>query len=221
MHGPNATLVGSDTFGNKYYQRMTEQFGALCLGCLTGDRPPAPAASSRLRHFALTRGRHGRRQAPVGGVRGPGLAVRAGPHLHTSRVAWCVLKKGSRAPGAIYGRAMLQQALSVSAKACCLVCVQAGSTASQTGILERCVAPPCTLVGVRAGCLCSGFLSCTHAFANQAFGLKQGEVQMPIYHVPHFANKTGTLAVYSPKGSWRNPQKRNWKKVEAWDHTKA
>lgn len=56
---------------------------------------------------------------------------------------------------------------------------------------------------------------------SECFCLKQGEVQKPIYHVPHFANKTGTLAVYSPKGSWRNPQKRNWKKVEAWDYTKA
>ncbi len=49
----------------------------------------------------------------------------------------------------------------------------------------------------------------------------QGDLPKPIYHVPHFANKTGTLAVYQPKGSWRNPQKRQWKKVEAWDHTKA
>ena len=46
-------------------------------------------------------------------------------------------------------------------------------------------------------------------------------MQKPIYHVPHFANKTGTLAVYNPKGSWRNPQKRNWKKHVAWDYTKA
>ncbi len=49
----------------------------------------------------------------------------------------------------------------------------------------------------------------------------QGDLPKPIYHVPHFANKTGTLAVYQPKGSWRNPQKRQWKKVEAWDHTQA
>ncbi|BDA45611.1 probable NADH dehydrogenase [ubiquinone] 1 alpha subcomplex subunit [Coccomyxa sp. Obi] len=27
VHGPNATLVGSDGFGNKYYERMTEQYG--------------------------------------------------------------------------------------------------------------------------------------------------------------------------------------------------
>ncbi len=28
MHGPGATLVGTDQFGNKYYERMTEQYGA-------------------------------------------------------------------------------------------------------------------------------------------------------------------------------------------------
>ncbi|KAK9830380.1 hypothetical protein WJX72_011448 [[Myrmecia] bisecta] len=27
VHGPGATLVGTDEFGNKYYERMTEQFG--------------------------------------------------------------------------------------------------------------------------------------------------------------------------------------------------
>ena len=30
VHGPNATLVGTDEFGNKYYERMTEQYGARC-----------------------------------------------------------------------------------------------------------------------------------------------------------------------------------------------
>lgn len=29
VHGPNATHVGTDSFGNKYYTRMTEQYGAL------------------------------------------------------------------------------------------------------------------------------------------------------------------------------------------------
>ena len=38
VHGPNATLVGSDSFGNKYYQRMTEQYGALHLGVLSGNK---------------------------------------------------------------------------------------------------------------------------------------------------------------------------------------
>ena len=28
IHGPNATHIGTDSFGNKYYQRLTEQFGA-------------------------------------------------------------------------------------------------------------------------------------------------------------------------------------------------
>ena len=28
VHGPNATHVGTDSFGNKYYTRMTEQYGA-------------------------------------------------------------------------------------------------------------------------------------------------------------------------------------------------
>ena len=29
VHGPNATLVGTDEFGNKYYERLTEQYGTL------------------------------------------------------------------------------------------------------------------------------------------------------------------------------------------------
>ena len=33
IHGPNAKLVGTDALGNKYYERMTEQFGR----CLSTD----------------------------------------------------------------------------------------------------------------------------------------------------------------------------------------
>ena len=29
MHGPGAVLVGQDKYGNKYYERMSEQFGEL------------------------------------------------------------------------------------------------------------------------------------------------------------------------------------------------
>lgn len=38
----------------------------------------------------------------------------------------------------------------------------------------------------------------------------------PIYQVPAYLTKTGTVDAYQPKGAWWNPQKRNWKKVETW-----
>jgi len=38
----------------------------------------------------------------------------------------------------------------------------------------------------------------------------------PIYAVEPYVTRTGTPDAYLPKGSWVNPQKRNWKKFEAW-----
>ncbi|KXZ51934.1 hypothetical protein GPECTOR_11g6 [Gonium pectorale] len=38
----------------------------------------------------------------------------------------------------------------------------------------------------------------------------------PIYHVQSYISKTGSPECYNPKGSWFNPQKRNWKKYESW-----
>ncbi|KAK9842204.1 hypothetical protein WJX81_000392 [Elliptochloris bilobata] len=114
VHGPNATLIGTDSFGNKYYQRMTEQFGRhrwVVYGDLDWPSGQDPTSVS--------------------------------PEWH----GWL------------------------------------------NGITDR-----------HPG---------------------EGDFQKPIFHVPHFANKTGTLAVYSPKGNWRNPQKRNWKKRETWDYSKA
>ena len=36
----------------------------------------------------------------------------------------------------------------------------------------------------------------------------------PIYAVETYITRTGTPEAYLPKGSWVNPQKKNWKKVE-------
>jgi hypothetical protein len=36
----------------------------------------------------------------------------------------------------------------------------------------------------------------------------------PIYAVEPYVTRTGTPDAYLPKGSWVNPQKRNWKKFE-------
>ena len=36
----------------------------------------------------------------------------------------------------------------------------------------------------------------------------------PIYAVDTYITRTGTPDAYVPKGSWSNPQKRNWKKFE-------
>lgn len=36
----------------------------------------------------------------------------------------------------------------------------------------------------------------------------------PIYAVETYITRTGTPDAYVPKGSWVNPQKKNWKKVE-------
>ncbi|GFR45166.1 hypothetical protein Agub_g6551 [Astrephomene gubernaculifera] len=42
------------------------------------------------------------------------------------------------------------------------------------------------------------------------------DFKKPIFHVQSSITKTGTEECYNPKGSWFNPQKRNWKKYEAW-----
>lgn len=36
----------------------------------------------------------------------------------------------------------------------------------------------------------------------------------PIYAIDAGVTKTGTLECYKPKGSWDNPDKRNWLKYE-------
>nr|7ARC_q Chain q, B17.2 [Polytomella sp. Pringsheim 198.80]7ARD_q Chain q, B17.2 [Polytomella sp. Pringsheim 198.80] len=38
----------------------------------------------------------------------------------------------------------------------------------------------------------------------------------PMYHAEWTISATGTQECYNPKGSWFNPAKRNWKKVEIW-----
>ena len=40
IHGPGAELVGSDSLGNKYYERNTEHYGAPCA---TAAAQPLPA----------------------------------------------------------------------------------------------------------------------------------------------------------------------------------
>ena len=44
----------------------------------------------------------------------------------------------------------------------------------------------------------------------------QGEIKRPIYAITHKPIKTGTEHAYLPKGAWKNPQKRNWTKVQTW-----
>lgn len=45
-------------------------------------------------------------------------------------------------------------------------------------------------------------------------------VKQPIYRLapgPGIRNLTGTDMAYLPKGHWRNPQRRNWKKMQFWE----
>ena len=42
------------------------------------------------------------------------------------------------------------------------------------------------------------------------------DFKTPKFAVAAYANRTGTPEAYAPKGAWANPEKRSWKKVEAW-----
>ncbi|GIL74430.1 hypothetical protein Vretimale_2124 [Volvox reticuliferus] len=44
----------------------------------------------------------------------------------------------------------------------------------------------------------------------------QHKFKQPIYQIEAYVTRTGTPKAYNPKGSWFNPQKRNWKKYEEW-----
>lgn len=42
------------------------------------------------------------------------------------------------------------------------------------------------------------------------------EYKKPVYHIEASVSKTGMSEFYQPKGTWYNPQRRNWTKYEAW-----
>lgn len=44
----------------------------------------------------------------------------------------------------------------------------------------------------------------------------QGPMATPFYAIHATPIKTGTPEAYNPKGAWKNPQKRNWTKVQTW-----
>jgi len=46
--------------------------------------------------------------------------------------------------------------------------------------------------------------------------LAQGDMAKPFYAIHSKPFKTGTPDAYLPKGAWKNPQKRNWTKVQTW-----
>lgn len=56
---------------------------------------------------------------------------------------------------------------------------------------------------------------------NDYAGPASGHYVKPIYSVLSAPSKTGTSEAYLPKGSWFNSNKRNWKKFEAWQPSKA
>ena len=42
------------------------------------------------------------------------------------------------------------------------------------------------------------------------------EARKKPYEIAYAANASGTDARYFPKGSWHNPEQRNWRKVQCW-----
>lgn len=48
----------------------------------------------------------------------------------------------------------------------------------------------------------------------------QRDFKRPIYALKHKPNKSGGDERYLPKGSWFNPEKRNWKKMQYWQPPK-
>ncbi|KAL3161400.1 hypothetical protein ABBQ32_010290 [Trebouxia sp. C0010 RCD-2024] len=49
----------------------------------------------------------------------------------------------------------------------------------------------------------------------------QKDFKRPIYSLKHTPNKSGQTERYLPKGSWFNPKKRNWTKVQFWQPPKT
>lgn len=42
------------------------------------------------------------------------------------------------------------------------------------------------------------------------------DFKSPIYAIQATTSNTGSEDVYQPKGAWNNPQRRSWKKYQAW-----
>ena len=126
VHGPNATLVGSDSFGNKYYQRMTEQFGALLLALLTGDkagtRSVVPVCATSAPNLWASRV-----QAGTGGWCTGTWTGRLGktprPFLQSGMVRAYEVQRG---PGAFQRGIYCRQALNTSCQGVLSGCLQAG-----------------------------------------------------------------------------------------------
>lgn len=56
-----------------------------------------------------------------------------------------------------------------------------------------------------------GWLNYINDYAPTEYQFKK-----PIYAVEAYQSKTGKHGAYAPKGAWANPEKRSWKKFEAW-----
>lgn len=44
----------------------------------------------------------------------------------------------------------------------------------------------------------------------------QSDIKPPVYAISAKKFKTGTDEAYLPKGAWKQPNKRNWTKIQTW-----